>query len=437
MRFIIIAFLFLTRVAAAETLYTADDFQHDISTHTNIIFYFVSDGMPLSLPGLENALEVANNMDFNVQPLNDPVEPIKNWRGQIIPIAIPAPYTSAAGVPLHFPIMLIYKNGRACGPAIAGYKSVEEYQQIISHYDQQCEALLKNKKTQAQLTAGATQTASIIMETAIPRENIAYYFKPIDNDWVSYHTSKQVYFFNRKTGEEFMAPGQFDGVPTPDAQFLTIPAPLRFFSLTKIWADPNNASLLSPDFSDQMMKDEYQSIGIVNDSQNTRTYRVVTAWTAAVAFRDYALDKTNDEITAQDQPKTICKDFRMSLPMLSKNGLLLGGRSNADMFTKIFSISETGAECTLVEDLGFKTGKVSFSHDGNQVGFVTKDGDAIKAYVYHLKTKALTLLMTVSESKREYLVFPDFLPNGNVLVMKVQRSSDGVVHSTLFEMLVN
>ena len=35
------------------------------------------------------------------------------------------------------------------------------------------------------------------------------------------------------------------------------------------------------------------------------------------------------------------------------------------------------------------------------------DSDAIKAYVYNLKTKSLTLLMTASEAKKEYLVFPD------------------------------
>jgi len=231
-----------------------------------------------------------------------------------------------------------------------------------------------------------------------------------------------------------MAPGQFDGVPTPDAQFLTIPSPLRFFSLTKIWADPNNATNLQPDFSDQNMKDEYQSIGIVDDSPNTRTYRVATAWIATVVIRDYSFDKVTGDITPKNPPKTVCKGSPISLPMLSKNGLMLGGHSNANAFTKIVSIDVTGSKCTLIQDLGFKTGKVAFNHDGNQVGFVTKDGDDIKAYVYNLRTKSLTLLMTVSETKKEYIVFPDFLPNGNILIMRVQRNSNGVTHSTLVEM---
>ncbi|MDR3477029.1 MAG: hypothetical protein P4M14_03255 [Gammaproteobacteria bacterium] len=432
MRIAIIALLFLTRLAIADTLYTSRDFQHDITTHPKIIFYFVSGGMPLSMPGLKNTLEVAKIMGYEVQPLNDPVEPIRSWGGQSIPIAVPASYTSAAGVPLHFPIILVYKNGHPCGPAIPGYKSLKGYQEIISLYDQQCES--SRKTIQSQLVVHHFHTANIILETPIPRENIAYYFKPINNDWVTYHASKQVYFFNRKTGTEFMTPGQFDSVPTPDAQFLTIPAPLRFFSLAKIWADPHNATNLQPDFSDPNMKDEYQSIGIVNDSQSIRTYRVATAWIAAVGFRDYSLNKETGDITPENQPKTVCKGFPLSLPMLSKNGLMLGGHSNGDAFTKIVSIGASGAECKLVQDLGFKTGKVAFSHDGDQVAFVTKDGDAINAYVYNLKTKSLTLLMTVSEAKNEYIVFPDFLPNGNVLAMKVQRSSSGSVHSTLFEM---
>ncbi len=113
---------------------------------------------------------------------------------------------------------------------------------------------------------------------------------------------------------------------------------------------------------------------------------------------------------------------------------MLGGHANGEGFTKIVSIGATGSECKLVQDLGFKTGKVAFSHDGNQVSFVTKEGDDIKAYVYHLQTKSLTLLMTVSEAKNEYLAFPDFLPNGNVLLMKVRRTANGVAISTLVEM---
>ena len=142
----------------------------------------------------------------------------------------------------------------------------------------------------------------------------------------------------------------------------------------------------------------------------------------------------NDEITPASEPKTLCKSASISLPMLSKNGLLLGGQSNGDAFTKIVYIGATGSECNLIQDFKIKTGKVAFSHDGNQVAFVTKEGDAMKAYVYNLKTKSSTFLMEVSEIKKEYLLFPDFLPNGNVLLMKVQRSNDGVVHSTLFEM---
>lgn len=390
--------------------------------------------MPLSMFGLKNIREVAKVMGYDVQPLNDPVEPVRNWGDQFIPVVVPASYTSAAGVPLHFPIILIYKNGHSCGPAIPGYKSLKGYQQIISLYDQQCGKLWETGKTPSHFVINYFHTANMVRETSIPRENIAYYFKPIDNDWVTYHTYNQVYFFNRKTGIEFMAPGQFDGVGTPDAQFLTIPAPLRFFSLAKIWVDPNNATNLQPDFSDQNMQDEYQSIGIVDDSQSTRTYRVATAWITAVAFRNYSFDKVTGDITPGNQPKTVCKGASISLPMLSKNGLMLAGHSNADTFTKIVSIGVTGAECTLVQNLGFSTSKVAFSHDGNQIGFVTKDGDAIKAYVYNLKTKSLTLLMSVSESKKEYIVFPDFLPNGNVLVMRVQRSLNGVAHSTLFEM---
>jgi hypothetical protein len=373
-------------------------------------------------------------MGYKVQALNDPLQPVKDWGGPSIPIAIPTSYTWAAGVPLHFPIILIYKNGRPCGPAIPGYKSLKGYQQIISLYDQQCVKLWKTRKMPPHLRVSEFHKANIIRETSIPRENIAYYFKPINDDWITYHTSTQIYFFNRKTGSEFLAPGQFDGFPTPDAQFLTIPAPLRFFSLAKIWANQNNASNLQSDFSDQLMKDEYQSIGVLHDYPSTRIYRVATAWVTAVAFRDYALDKIRGEIKPVHQPKTLCKGFPISLPMLSKNGLMLAGHSNGDAFTKIVSIAATGSECTLIQDLGFKTGKVAFNHEGNQIGFVTKDGDAIKAYVYHLKTKSLTLLMTVSERKNEYLVFPDFLPNGNVIVMKVKRSSKGAAHSTLFEM---
>lgn len=429
MRFISIASLFFfTHLAFAEPLYTSRDFQHDVKAHAKIIFYFVSAGMPLSMPGLKNTLTVAKAMGYKVQPLNDPVEPVT---GENIPVALPASYTAAAGVPLHFPIILIYKNGNACGPAIPGYKNVKGYEQIIALYDQQCGKLWKNTNTQSHLTV--SNIAKQIMETPIPRDNIAYYFKIIDNDWVTYHNYDQVYFFNRNTGTEFIAPGQFDGVATPDAQLFTIPAPLRFFSLAKIWADPNNAAKLQPDFLDNSMQDEYQSLGIVNDAANTRTYRAVTAWSANVAFRDYSYNKETGEITPGNPAKTICKASSISLPMLSKNGMMLGGHANAEAFTKIVSIGATGSECTLVQDFGFKTSKVAFNHDGNQVSFVTKDGDAINAYVYQLQTKSLTLLMTVSESKQEYLVFPDFLPNGNVLIMKVQRIN-GSVHSTLYEM---
>jgi len=199
MRFVIVVFLFITQLAFSNTLYTDRDFQHDIKTHPKIIFYFVSQGMPLSIPGLKNTLEVAKNMGYEVQALNDPVEPVKSLSGQTIPIVVPAAYTLEASVPLHFPIILIYKNGHPCGPAIPGYKSLHGYQQIISLYDQQCEKFQKISQPASQLVARHFYRARLVKETTIPRENIAYYFKPIDNDWVTYHASNKVYFFNRNT----------------------------------------------------------------------------------------------------------------------------------------------------------------------------------------------------------------------------------------------
>ena len=75
----------------------------------------------------------------------------------------------------------------------------------------------------------------------------------------------------------------------------------------------------------------------------------------------------------------------------------------------------------VVLDVGQRTAKVDFSYDQNFIVYMaTNDGKTnLGLYVTRVRDGATLLIEEMGEN--ESLTFPSFLPNGNVLVLRIQN----------------
>jgi hypothetical protein len=150
------------------------------------IFYFVSRGMPLSQPGITNISQVARASGYRVYFVSDWADRVATVGRTPIPVGARTGALSQIGTYLHFPSMLVYRQGKLCGPPIAGYKSLQGYQRILARLDRDCARLpglaqLTNRPSRPQPEQGF-----LIRQTPVPRET-RFFFKAVDETWVTYH----------------------------------------------------------------------------------------------------------------------------------------------------------------------------------------------------------------------------------------------------------
>lgn len=406
-------------VAPAVT-YRYTDLEADIRRNRKMIFYFVSGGMPLSIPGLKNIQSVAREMGYSLRVLQDPLFPFSSHNP--IPKVELSPKFLNAGVFLHFPSVILYEEGKLCGPLVPGFKKREEYRALITLLHQTCGK--KSPFPPADFEHSLARTG-VVSETKLPRK-IKYYTRPVDLEWVAYHDESHNFLFNRTQRREITIPGVLDALPTPDGKFITVPAPLRFFSASELIAGPDDGLATPAILTDESMMDQYESSGQFNrDGENY--YRVITTRAQGVQFRDY--QSINGTLVPEGTAGPLCSSRRLSTPMIGKNGQRIGAFDFETKTTVIFDVGMLGDKCDVVRDLGIRTGKVSLDSSGNNVIYSAVINDVTGIYVENLSSGERLKLAEAPQAGN--VVFPDFLENGNFIFLQVTAQDHALIEMSL------
>jgi len=272
----------------------------------------------------------------------------------------------------------------------------------------------------------------------------SYFYKPTpDGRYVGFSSEEESgnFLFDLHTRTYYPIPGSYDPVFAQNTRLLATPIDgYKFYRLEDLMRDNRNAV---PIYHDTTVPGVYESIGILSKSTNEVSFRMISESGSDHYMRDYKEHISRRGQTIKVEPisprKDLCPSFDFKLPMLSKDGRELGGlhlnastafeddSSDTGTSTKIFSIADNGT-CTIADDLGVKTGKISFSYDKRYITYHqfktagedysnyyinVPDADFTSdIYVYDRHTGEHYQLTSNTNSNSMY---PEFLLNGSVI----------------------
>jgi hypothetical protein len=270
--------------------------------------------------------------------------------------------------------------------------------------------------------------ARVVVKSSVPTpREIGFFFKPVGTtSLVSYTSGPRAYLFDVVTRKETRIPGHVDPVPTPDGRFLTLPG-LSVRPIPSLVRGDTSAI-----FVDRQLPDEYQTASILREARGTVRYRVVTGWRDNARFRDYdvtlATARKPAKFTAVAAPFVPCTGRTLTLPISAKSGREFGALDVKRNTNGVFEVREDGS-CIDKLDLGFVSGKLSFSYDGTSVAFATSRvnvdaaGTLLKPSENFYKDalvlqRATGRIVSITRNKPlRRMSFPEFLPDGNVMVL--------------------
>ncbi|MBY0517887.1 MAG: hypothetical protein K2P81_13335 [Bacteriovoracaceae bacterium] len=283
-----------------------------------------------------------------------------------------------------------------------------------------------------------------------------YFFKPMppqgpqDNrEEVSIISRDGNVFYDMKTGNYRRVPGSIDGTATPDGQFMVTP----MTGLTFYDRDTVNGSS-APAFEDtaNTLEGVYQSVGLLPGSNDKKVYRAITDTLTtgntrgnSLMYKDFSTKPgpNGPVFDANNHPaKPLCSNLGSSpfkLPMISKDGKMLAAFDVNSGTTKIFNVKQTNgvSNCELKKDLGFATGKVEFSNDGNKIVFAADSHPTISndvtwyeqptqdqnfnVYVVDMKEDSI---QRISKLKKGSAYYPSFWKDDSVVYMEQTPNSE-------------
>jgi hypothetical protein len=422
------------RTFAKDSLHDAfTDASLDSLMHANTrgMIYVWSPRMPLSIKGLTEARAAADSLGIAFTALV--AAPLEEDRTHVDASVVRAGdwrrmqslelfYRNAT---VHYPAALYYQNGRVIDGVYAGYKNRETFARFgarqLSLREDSAVTLPPPPKFWLDRKARITNVSAV----NTPRR-IGFFFKPITGtSLVSYNAQGVDYFFDTKTSREMRVPGHVDPVPTPDGRFLTLPG-LHLHPIPSLLAGDHE-----PVFTDPQLPDEYQTASILNDFGNITRYRVVTGWNAGARFRDYdvKLNGTAAPTIAPVAPPFVpCKDRFLTLPINAKSGSEFGALDAAAKSNMIFDVTSS-TTCAVKLDLGFVSGKISFSYDGAFIAFATsrintdatgeliRPSDMFYKDALVLERKTGRIINLSQNAAIEALTFPEFQKDGSVMLL--------------------
>jgi hypothetical protein len=395
----------------------------------------------------------------------------------------------ATGATVHYPAVIVHRDGEPVGDAILGYKTAETYRAMIAarldgattgHDPATASNGVSTAARAATTLDPATTTvdspgttidpalsssAQLADRQAVDRQAVDHqaahrpaaprptyrdvtvegrpsvYFRGVPGtNLLAYESLRQVYLLDLADGRAVLAPGYVDFIPSPDGRFFVTPAPgragLDFYDTGEVLGA--GGAEAKPFFRDPMMRDQYPSVGILERRRgadgDVTIYRVLTSWYDKVVFRDY-------EVAAGSRPRVrplgdavpACSNLRVSLPIMTRDGLELAGRNEDSGSTALFRLRDDGT-CQTLLDLGVPTSKVGFSADGRKIAFgiprgAVRDGrgrspsglpgpaGAETTGIFVLDRDAGSTTRVPWSQEATPLAFPDFLDGGEVVFL--------------------
>jgi hypothetical protein len=411
------------------------------------MIYVWSPGMPLSIQGFAEARAAAASLGIaftavvaDARPGElDSLRVVSRVAARIAPSdsrameSVELVYRNAT---VHYPAVVLYKDGAILDAVIPGYKGRDTYRKLASGM---FDAPEEWGARAAQVTTSADvpkmwvdHRARITNRSSIPTpRDIGFFFKPVSGtNLITYTANDRAYLFDITNGKEMRIPGHVDPVPTPDGRFLTRPGLIVHPMPALIRGD--TASI----FIDPELPDEYQTVSILRESRGDIRYRVVTGWHDNARFRDYDVKLVSGASGAVIRPAgpafVPCTGRVLSLPINAKSGREFGAFDVRRGTNGIMEVQDDGS-CVDRLDLGFASGKLSFSYDGKLVAFSTAminvdtAGTLLKPSETFYKDalilqRASGRLVSLSRNRPlRAQSFPEFLPNGSIMLLD-QRS---------------
>jgi len=407
-----------------------------LARNTSGMIYVWSPRMPLSIQGIAEARAAANTLGIAFTAVvadADPAE-LRDVDSSLTHslASLELVYRNAT---IHYPTATFYRDGAVMGFAVPGYKRRETYAVLAR---QQLDAATERSSNRNASTTIATESPAFWVDhkanvttvrTTETLRPVGFFFKPVaGSDLVSYTSQVGSWLFDLVTRREQRIPGNVDPVPTPDGRFITRPGLMFYPTATLVAGDT------VPMFVDRELPDEYQTMSILKQTRDLIRYRVVTGWRTGVRLRDYdvTVDAAGKPVRIQPigQPATPCGDRSFALPISAKGlgSKELGVYDNKTQTNRIVEITDDG-QCVDRLDLGFASGKLSFSYDGTAVAFATAridvdaEGFVLKpqemfykdALVLYRKTGRIVSLS--SNRALAGMTFPEFLPDGKSIIL--------------------
>ena len=433
------------------------------------VLYVWTPRMPLSRRGILEVARATERMDAGLMLLSyeelsayaTGEEAIGTTSSAVADAAL------AAGALAHAPSLVVMRGTTPLGAAILGYKTAAAYEAALARRLGEPVEAGENAATMASPVAvpaaaavSASAAATVAAALDHPLEPVAAplaraaratdypvvgvpgaYFRWVPGrNAIAYESSQRVYLLDLEDGESRSAPGFIDFVPTPDGRYFVTPGEveggLTFYDAEQVFdaVAQGTPGEVDPIFTDLRMRDQYPSVGILEQDATRTVYRVMTSWFEGVVYRDYdvRVDERSGASSVQPVGEVIqpCVGVALSTPIMSQDGREVAGRDEATGTTKIFGILE-GGRCEALADFGVQTSKVAWHASGRSIAFAVprrrrgvEDADQ-GIFVLDRDARELTRLPTSEGASR--LAFPDFVGDDAVVFLVpgsgAQRSS--------------
>ena len=406
------------------------------------IVYFWSPRMPLSRSGIVEIWGAARRLGMRLtlvgtEEVHEYAYADPELGAGVIPLA---DAMLGAGALAHAPAVVVHDEGQVVGHAILGYKTAYTYEGMIGRRVSGTMSSGRNRFSptlSATLPAATLPAASEGGRPLVEYEAVgtpsAYFRWVPGRQALAYESGRRIYLLDLVDGRSRLASGYIDFVPTPDGRYFVTPGRdrdgLGFYEADEVFeaARANTPTSVAPFFTDRLMRDQYPSVGILEQEESRTVYRVLTSWFDGIVYRDYEV-QVNPRTGAPrvrpiGEPVTRCSETSLSTPIMSQDGTEVAARDESTGTTKIFRILRAGL-CTEVLDLGVPTGKVAWHRTGRLLAFARPrvrrrreeiDEGSRGIFLFDRDQRRLTRL---SDSEgASPVAFPDFIGDDSVVFL--------------------
>ena len=406
------------------------------------IVYFWSQRMPLSRSGITEISEAARRLGMRLTLVG--TEEVYEYAyadpglgAGVIPIA---DAMLSAGPLAHAPAVVVHDEGQVVGHAILGYKTAETYERMIGRRVSGTTSSGRNRfllPLSTTLPAASGSGRPLVEYEAVGTPGAYFRWVP-GRQALAYESGGRIYLLDLVDGRSRLASGYIDFVPTPDGRYFVTPGPdrdgLSFYEADEVFeaARANTRGSVAPFFKDRRMRDQYPSVGILEQEESRTVYRVLTSWFEGIVYRDYEVQvdpRTGvPRVRPIGEPVTPCRETSLSTPIMSQDGLEVAARDESTGTTKIFRILMAG-RCNEVLDLGVQTSKVAWHRTGRLLAFAMPrvrrrrggpDESSRGIFLFDRDQRRLTRL---SDSEgASPVAFPDFIEDDSVVFLIPSQS---------------